>query len=139
MRLATGFCRPRPPKKQRPKPSSIALGAPECRLHAAGLCPTNCRGARPCARRHIGKINCGFGPASQTLLQRDPTARCANGSGCCYIHDGTGTAPEPLPTDPLAKRIAAAKAAKAPGSPPRAKKHKKTSTPSGSKDMDDEL
>ncbi|EOD35250.1 hypothetical protein EMIHUDRAFT_227551 [Emiliania huxleyi CCMP1516] len=70
-----------------------------------------------------------------TVIARDPKAKCANGSGCKYIHDGTGATPTPMPADPLADRIAAAKAAIAPGTPPSLGKRAKPPTPDSSDDL----
>ncbi|EOD18046.1 hypothetical protein EMIHUDRAFT_196085 [Emiliania huxleyi CCMP1516] len=69
------------------------------------------------------------------VIARDPKAKCANGSGCKYIHDGTGATPTPTPADPLADRIAAAKAAIAPGTPPSLGKRAKPPTPNSSDDL----
>ncbi|EOD39882.1 hypothetical protein EMIHUDRAFT_108856 [Emiliania huxleyi CCMP1516] len=69
------------------------------------------------------------------VIARDPKAKCANGSGCKYIHDGTGATPTPTPADPLADRIAAAKAAIAPGTPPSLGKRAKPPTPDSSDDL----
>jgi len=69
------------------------------------------------------------------VIARDPKAKCANGSGCKYIHDGTGATPTPMPADPLADRIAAAKAAIAPGTPPSLGKRAKPPTPDSSDDL----
>ena len=115
-----GRCKPqrnpssRPPKKARVIPSALALGAGDCPYHLAGRCPNASLDAPRCARVHsMPYPNCAFGPATEALLELDPGAKCANGSGCLYVHDGSGVAPASPPKSNLAQRMAAARAARA--------------------------
>ena len=128
---------PAPPRNSDPSPAALRSARPS----AASTPPADAqhtattRGPARAATWGGSIAIAAPPPRRSVVIARDPKAKCANGSGCKYIHDGTGATPTPMPADPLADRIAAAKAAIAPGTPPSLGKRAKPPTPDSSDDL----